>query len=179
MLGPPEKRLNKVDWEDGVSNREDGMRRLVLLCSAAVLVACAKKESTPAADTTAAAAPAPPPAPPALNAADLAGKWHIKVMPENSDSVLVEYDMTATADPAGWVVNLPNRKPMTPHVMISGDSVVIDMGPYESVLRKGVQVTTHGVSRMQGGELVGMTMAHYSKGPDTVKMLRSKGTKTP
>jgi hypothetical protein len=154
------------------------MRRFVLLCCAAVLVGCAKKESTPAADTTAAAAPAPPPAPPALMMADLAGKWHVKVMPENSDSVLVEYDMTATADTAGWVVNLPKRKPMTPHVMVAGDSLVLDMGPYESVLRKGVQVTTHTVNRMQGGELVGMTMAHYSK-PDTTVMLRSRATKTP
>jgi len=154
------------------------MRRLVLLCCAAVLVGCAKKESTPAADTTAAAAPAPPPAPPAIVMADLAGKWHVKVMPENSDSVLVEYDMTATADTAGWVVNLPKRKPMTPHVMVGGDSVVLDMGPYESVLRKGVQVTTHTVNRMQGGELVGKTTAHYSK-PDTTVMLRSRATKTP
>jgi hypothetical protein len=154
------------------------MRRLVLLCSAAVLVACAKKESTPAADTTAAAAPAPPPAPPPMNMADLAGKWHVKVMPMNSDSVLVEYDMTATADTAGWVVNLPKRKPMTPHVAVSGDSLMIDMGPYESVLRKGVQVTTHSVNRMQGGELMGMTMAHYMK-PDTTIMLRSRATKTP
>ena len=154
------------------------MRRLVLFCSIAVLAACAKKEATPAADTTA-VAPAPPPPPPALNPADLAGKWHVKVMPESSDSVIVEYDMTATADTAGWVVNLPKRKPITPHVMFGGDSVVIDMGPYESVLRKGVQVTTHGVSRLQGGELVGVTVAHYSKGTDTVVTLRSRGTKTP
>ena len=154
------------------------MRRIVLFCCVAVLAACAKKDATPAADTTAAAAPAPAP-PPVLNPADLAGNWHVKVMPEASDSVVVEYDMTATADTAGWVVNLPKRKPMTPHVMFGGDSVVIDMGPYESVLRKGVQVTTHGVSRLVGGELVGVTIAHYSKGADTVVTLRSRGTKTP
>lgn len=114
-----------------------------------------------------------------LNPADLAGKWHVKTTPENSDSVVVEYDLTATADTTGWVINLPKRKPITPHVMFSGDSVVIDAGPYESVLRKGVQVTTHGVSRLVGGELVGTTVAHYSKGADSVVTLRTRGTKTP
>jgi len=152
------------------------MRRIVLICCAAVLVGCAKKEATPAADTTAVVAPPPPPV---LNPADLAGNWHVKTMAANSDSVLVEYDMTATADTTGWVINLPKRKPITPHVMFSGDSVIVDAGPYESVLRKGVMVTTHGVSRLQGGELVGMTVAHYSKGADTVVTLRTRGTKTP
>ena len=152
------------------------MRRLGLLCCTAVLVACAKKEATPAADTTAAA----PPAPPMLMAADVAGKWHVKVMGETSDSVLTEYDMTATAADTGWKVMLPNRPAMTPTVMFSGDSVTTDMGPFESVLRKGVQVTTHGVFRMQNGELVGMTTAHYAvKSGDSVVMLRARGSRTP
>ena len=152
------------------------MRRIVLLCCAAVLAGCAKKEATPAADTTAAAAPAPPPM---LALADLAGKWHMKTMPESSDSVLVEYDMTATADTMGWVLNLPKRKPMTPHVMVSGDSLTIDVGPYESVLRKGVQVTTNTVSHLVGGKLMGRATAHYSTGADTVVALRTEGTKRP
>lgn len=151
------------------------MRRLVLFCCAAVLVACAKQEAQPAADTTAAATPAPPPP---LTMADLAGKWHVKVMPEASDSVLVEYDMTA--DSTGWSMMFPGRKQaVMAHTMLSGDSVMADAGPYESVLRKGVMVTTHSVSRIQGGELVGMTTAHYSKGADSVRMLRSRGTRTP
>src|SRR5262245_4629060 len=83
------------------------MRRIVLLCCAAVLVGCSKGEETPAADSTAAAA-----APPALTLADLAGKWHARVMGETSDSVLVEYDLTATADTTGWMMMLPNRPPM-------------------------------------------------------------------
>ncbi|HEY9384351.1 MAG TPA: hypothetical protein VIP80_12655 [Gemmatimonadales bacterium] len=152
------------------------MRRIVLLCCAAVLVGCAKKESTPAADTTAVA---PPPAPPMLTAADLAGNWHVRVMGEASDSVLTEYDMTVPAADTGWKVMLAKRPAMTPTVMFSGDSVVVDMGPYESVLRKGVQVTTHGVSRLVGGELVGTTVAHYSKGTDTVVVLRTRGARTP
>ena len=151
------------------------MRRLVLLCSAAILVGCAKKEAEPVADTTAAA-----PAPMMLTAADVAGKWHVVVTPETSDSTVTEYDMTATAADTGWVVMLTNRPAMSPRVMFSGDSVVMDMGPFESVLRKGVQVTTHSVSRMQGGMLIGTTTAHYATtSGDSVVVLRTRSTRVP
>lgn len=151
------------------------MRRIGLLCCAAVLVGCAKKESAPAADTTAAAAPA---APPALTAADVAGKWHVKVMGETSDSVVTEYDMVASD--SGFTVMLPNRPVMKPTTSFSGDSLITDMGPFESVLRKGVQVTTHGVMRMSGGELVGTTTAHYAvKTGDSVVVLRTRATRNP
>jgi hypothetical protein len=69
---------------------------------------------------------------------------------------------------------------MTPRVMFSGDSVVMDLGPFESVLRKGVQVTTHSVSRMQGGILVGTTTAHYATTTgDSVVVLRTRSTRVP
>jgi len=150
------------------------MRRLVSVLSAALLVACSKREAVPAVDTT----PAPPPAPPALTQADLAGKWHMKVMPEASDSVILEYDMTA--DSTGWSLMFPGRtKPEKATVVLSGDSAIADNGPYASALRKGVMVTTHTVARIQGGELVGLTVAHYSKGPDSVLTLRTRGTRVP
>ena len=150
------------------------MRRFALLCCAAVLVGCSKADNAPAADSTATAAPA------ALSAADLVGTWNMKTMSETSDSVLVEYTVTATADPAGWMINLPNRPPMALRVAIAGDSVVIESGPYESVLRKGVQVTTRGVSRLVNGELVGTTVAHYATTTaDSVVTLRTRGTKAP
>lgn len=151
------------------------MRRLVLLCCAAVLVACGKKDETPAADSTAAAVPPPPPM---LMMSDLAGKWHVKVMPAASDSVLLEYDMTG--DSTGFNLMFPGRKdPVKATVVVSGDSAIMTAGPYPSALRKGVTVTTHGVSRIVNGELVGMTTATYSKGPDSVVVLRSRGTRTP
>jgi hypothetical protein len=75
---------------------------------------------------------------------------------------------------------LPNRPVMHPTVVFSGDSVVTDMGPFESVLRKGVQVTTHGVMRLTGGELVGTTTAHYAvKSGDSVVVLRTRAARTP
>ena len=151
------------------------MRPIVLLCCAAVLVGCGGGDETPAADTTAAA-----PAPPALMLSDLAGRWTAQAMSETSDSVLVTYEMTATADTSGWMLMLPNRPPMAMRVMVAGDSVVTEAGPYESVLRAGVQVSTRSVMRMQGGQLVGTTTARYQTASgDSVVTLRTRATRVP
>ena len=156
------------------------MRRLALVCTMAIAAGCSKPASPPAADTTAAVAPAPPPPPAPISLADVAGKWDMKTMAENSDSVLVQLSMTATADTTGWILNLPKRKPVPAHVMASGDSIIVDAGPYESVLRKGVQVSTHGVYRLTGGKLVGTTVAHYKTAKaDSVVRLRAEGTRAP
>ena len=162
------------------------MRASAVFSCAILLIACAKKEQK-AADTTAAAAPAavpapaPAPAPAAtLSLADLAGKWTGPTRPENSDSVLVVATITATADTAGWTLILPKRPPIPLHVSVSGDSLLFSNGPYESVLRKGVQVTTESVSRMQDGKMVGTTIAHYKTGgADSVRRIRMELTKQP
>jgi hypothetical protein len=153
------------------------MRRLGLLCCALVLVACEKPKEQPAADTTAAMAPAPAPAAPApISLADVAGKWTMRVMPEGSDSVVLTYDMVA--DSNGFTMNFPKRKPVKAKVTASGDSLIAEAGPYESVLRKGIQVKTNSVLRLKDGKLVGTTIAHYeTKGPDTVRTLHAEGTK--
>jgi hypothetical protein len=116
---------------------------------------------------------------PMLNLADMAGTWSMSVMPQGSDSVVASGDITATGTTDGWTMTLPNRPPMPLMVSVSGDSVMMDAGPYESVLRKGVQVTTHTVARMQNGMLMGTTTAHYASGADTVVMLRMQATKKP
>lgn len=156
------------------------MRRIALSCCALVLAACSKpKEQPPAAEAPAAAeTQAAPPAPAPLALADLAGKWNMRTMPENSDSTLIKYEMIATGDATGWEFHFPKRKPVSVHPTAAGDSLVLDAGPYESVLRKGVQVTTHSVSRLQDGKLVGVTTAHYkTTGPDSVRQLRVEGTR--
>ena len=99
-------------------------------------------------------------------------------MPQDADTVLVTYELVA--DNAGWTFNFPKRKPVKVTVSASGDSIISDAGPYESVLRKGVQVTTHSVTRLVDGKLVGTTTAHYAtKGADSVRALRVEGTKNP
>jgi hypothetical protein len=157
------------------------MRHIALCCCAVVLVGCNKpKEQPPAAEAPAAApeTPAAPPAAAPIALADLAGKWNMRTMPENSDSTLIKFEMDATGDTTGWVSHFPKRKPVPLHVTVAGDSIVLDAGPYESVLRKGVQVTTHSVERLQDGKLVGTTTAHYAtSGPDSVRQLRVEGTR--
>ena len=161
------------------------MRGLGLCCCVAVLVGCQKPKEQPAADTTAMAEPAPAPAPapaaPApISLADVAGKWTMRTMPENADTTLVTYELVAKSGTSGWVFSFPKRKPVPVKVTASGDSLITEAGPYESVLRKGIQVTTNSVMRLKDGKLVGTTVAHYkTTGPDTVRMLRVEGTKKP
>ena len=162
------------------------MRASAVFSCAILLIACAKKEQK-APDTTAAAAPAaapapaPAPAPAAtLSLADLAGKWTGPTRPENSDSVLLVATITATADTAGWTLTLPKRPPIPLHVSVSGDSLLFSNGPYESVLRKGVQVTNTGALHKQGDKLVGINVAHYKTGgADSVRRLRMELAKQP
>ena len=155
------------------------MRFIPLLACAAVLVACAGSEKAPA--DSAAAAPAAAPAPATLSLADLAGKWTQQVRAENSDSVLVTAEVVGTPDPSGWTITLPGRPAMPIRVTADADSIMVATGPYESVLRKGVQVTTSGVLRMQDGKLVGMTTARYAgvTSADSVVRLRTEMTRTP
>ncbi len=153
------------------------MRQLPLALGAAVLVACTPAPK-PAAEPP--APPPPPPAPAPINLADVAGKWTVRNMPETGDSVLVTYSMTATAADSGWMVTLPNRKPMALHVTTSGDSVMTKLDPFESVLRKGVKVTTEGVFHLRDGKLMGTTVAHYTTAKsDSVLRMRTEGTRTP
>jgi hypothetical protein len=156
------------------------LRRLGVLCCIGLLVGCAKKndEANVAADT-AAMAPAPPP-PPAVTLNDFAGMWDMKAIKEGTDSVLLAYELTATADSNNWKMKFPGRAtPETAHVLaVGGDSVVVHAGPYPSALRKGVQVTTHGVYHLQNGMLMGTTVARYNvKTADSVLNIRTEGTK--
>jgi len=158
------------------------MRAPALFSCAILLIACAKTEQKAASDSPAAvpaATPAPAPAA-ALSLAELAGKWTQRTRAEGSDSVLVTSTITATADTTGWTIALPNRPVMPVRVAVSGDSLMAWTGPYESVLRKGVQVTTYSVYRKQGDKLVGITIAHYkAAGADSVRRLSTEMTKNP
>lgn len=151
------------------------MRFFVTLCCAAVVAGCNKPDAPPAQDTTAVAAPAP------ISLADVAGKWVIRTMAENSDSVLVTSEMTATADTSGWMTMIPGRPAMSTRVVeVAGDSITTEFGPFESVLRAGVQVTTRSVMRLRDGKLVGYLTAHYATtGADSVARLRLEATRAP
>jgi hypothetical protein len=149
------------------------MRRLVVLGCVALVMGCSKQDAAPAADTMAVAAA------PTVNLADVAGTWDMKVMGLTSDSVVASGEIVATATTDGWMMNLPNRPPIPTRVSVSGDSIMIDAGPYESVLRPGTQVSTHTVTRLQGGRLVGTTLATYASGENPVVNLRMEATRKP
>jgi hypothetical protein len=151
------------------------MKRFAVAVSAILFAGCGTSDKPAPPPAT----PAPPPAPASINMADVAGTWTFKTMAVGSDSVLLTYTLKATASDTGWTITFPGRKPMTMRVTISADSIISDVAPYPSVLRKGVTVSTHGVFRLKDGKLGGMTVAHYSAGPDTVRTLRTEGTKKP
>jgi len=142
------------------------MRPILLFCCALSFTACARggEQAREAAAT--------------LNLADVAGKWTLQAMAEGSDSVLVTSEMNAMATTEGWTLVLPGRDPIPLHVTTGGDSIVTHAGPYESVLRPGVQVTTESTWRLVNGQLEGRTVAHYqTAGADSVVTLRQRGTR--
>lgn len=153
------------------------MRGFTLLCSVAFLVACAKTE-TPPADTTAVAPAAAPeaPTPPPISLTDVAGKYDVTGKNEGGDSTLVTYELNTT-DTAAWTLTFPKRKPIPQRIVsVAGDSIVLEAGPYESQIQKGVQVRTQTVYRLQNGKLIGRTVARYdTKGPDTLRIVMSEG----
>ncbi len=156
------------------------MRGFASCCIALVLVGCSKPADRPAEDTMG-EAPAAADAAAAISLADVAGTWSVRTMPENSDSTLVTSEMVIGADGSSWSLNFPKRDPIPVRVVaVEGDSIMTEAGPFESVLRKGVQVSTQQVYRLQDGKLVGTTVARYAvSGPDTVRRLRFEGTRAP
>lgn len=151
------------------------MRAVTSCWIALVLVGCGKPADKPA-DATVGEAPAMEAAPAALSLADMAGTWNVKSKVAGSDTEL-SYDIVATADKSGWTLNFPNRDPIPLRIVaVEGDSVVYQAGPFESALRKGVQVNTDVVARLKDGKLVGTTTAHYDvKGADSVATLTFEG----
>jgi hypothetical protein len=157
--------------------------RIALCCCAAVLAGCAKKDDA-AVDTSSAMASSTtttttPAAPAPINLADVAGKWDVRAVPASGDTTPTTYVLTALATPSGWTMAFTGRKAPVPlQVTVAGDSLIVSAGPYSSVRRKGVQVTTNGAMHLQNGSLVGTTIAHYKvKTADSVLTLNMTGTR--
>jgi hypothetical protein len=115
-----------------------------------------------------------------LTAAQLAGKWNVRAVAFSGDTTPTVSVLTATSDDDGWTITFPNRPPLETRVRFDGDSAMTDTGPYESVRRKGVQVTTNTVFRLEGDSLVGISLARYAtKGVDSVMRFRVTGSRAP
>lgn len=148
------------------------MRPVASITIVLLLAACAKSDQPPADAQPASAA--------TVSLADFAGTWSMKNVLEDSAKTEIAYEIMATANPTGWMLHLPNRDPVPLSVVLDGDSVVTEAGPFESVLRPGVQVTTRTVNRLEGGRIVGRFKARYSTGgADSVSQGRVEGTRKP
>lgn len=128
------------------------MRAFALVTAVALLGACAPAEREPAMMEEEAAA---------LTVADFAGTWTMQATLDTPDTAVVDYTVSGGADPASWMITLPNRDPMPARVTVAGDSAVFEVGPYESILRAGVMVTTRSVGRLSGGRMTGTLVARY------------------
>lgn len=157
------------------------MRRLALLSSIVFAVACTKAESPPADTGMAAPAPAPAAVAPAaapISLKDVAGTYTVTGKNEAGDSTLLTYTLNAAADTTGWNIVFTNGQKVSQHVMVDGDSIIADAGPYSSFLRKGLKVTTHTVFHVDNGKLMSRTVAHYNvKTADSVKVIVAEGVK--
>jgi hypothetical protein len=150
------------------------MRYLALLCCAGLLVGCGGQEAASDEMESEAAA-----MPEMTSLDDFAGTWQMQALTEAGDSVLVEYQMVATAAMDGWTVTFPDREPMPVRVVThDADSIVTEIGPYESLFRPGVMVTTRSVGRLKNGTMVGMFRATYdTEEADSMLTGQSRGTK--
>lgn len=150
------------------------MRKVFLTLAAVAAVGCARAEEEIAADSPAAAVmPAP------LSFADFAGRWSVQLTGEMTDSVLATYELNATADGSSWTLTPTGREPIPVRAAVEGDSLMLDAGPYKST-PANVDVTTHGVSRLEGGMLVGTFVSQYAMAAgDSVVRGRLRGTRVP
>lgn len=151
----------------------------VCLC-VAVAVGCAKKDEAAVDTSTMAASTAVTTGPAPVNLSDVAGAWNATAVPVSGDTTSTTYVLTATPTTSGWTITFPGRAPIPVRVNVDADSIMLDAGPYASVRRKGVQVNTNSVTRLQGGKLVGTTIAHYNvKTADSVLRLNVAATRAP
>src|SRR5712664_246059 len=121
------------------------------------------------------APPAPPPQAPAAapqapaaapQASGAAGTWDASTMVGPKDSVVTTYVLTVAADGKSATIKLAGRDPIpTRIVVLAGDSIVTETGPYPSVLRPGQTVTLlRSVAHYKGNTMTGTFEAHYSNG---------------
>lgn len=155
------------------------MRCLTFVSCLAVLAGCARPEQKAPKDTDESATIQPATA--SVSLADVAGKWKVRSTDQAGGNV-VESDLTATSDTTGWTMQLRNNpKPIPVRVIaVAGDSIVTEAGPFQSALRKDLQLTARTVYHVQDGKMVGDVEAHYKlKGADSVAHRPLEATRAP
>ena len=158
------------------------MRPFAVLACAAVLAGCTKPEDRSVGagattDTMAAPAGAMEEAT-TVSLSDFAGTWKVRSTDEGGGNP-IETELRATADTSGWTLIGPDRKSYPVRVVaVGGDSIVTESGPRPSFVRKGAQVTTRTVYRLQGDRFVGNIESRFKiGGRDSVGQRVSEGTR--
>lgn len=111
---------------------------------------------------------------------DVAGTWTMEntVKTTAGADTVVNSELVATATRKGWVLHLAGRDPIPTRVVaMGGDSVVTAAGPFQSVVRAGLKVTTRETLHFKGDSVSGSMEAHYSSGQvvkGTIKGTRKK-----
>lgn len=146
------------------------MRVLALSSVVLLLAACKPADNANnAADTTAARV---------ATAEDFNGTWQMTGRNEAGDSIIATRLVVAGDS---FTTTFADGRSITGRVVSrGGDSIITEAGPYQSALRRGVQVRTHNIMRRDGDRLVGVTHATYaySSGDSTVT-IRQSGTRVP
>ncbi len=152
------------------------MRATITLFGLLILAACGGADDSapaPEQEMEPAAATAPTPA-------DFAGQWQAMAMLEGTPDP-VPVVLVGSADGMTWTMSLEDREPMTLEVSMSGDSLIMESGQYESVIRDGVMVQIRTAGVLEGGQMVGKIVATYSTPdgeqvvPGTLEGLRGGG----
>lgn len=94
--------------------------------------------------------------------------WDLKTMIGPNDSVVATPVLTVSAD-GKRSLKLPDRDSLPVRVLAAGgDSIVMKMGPYESVLRPGQMATTQTTAHYVGDTMMGTLETRYANG-DTLR----------
>jgi hypothetical protein len=158
------------------------MRVFAVLGCAMILISCSRPDDrSVGAGTTTDTMETPAGAPAeatTVSLSDFAGTWKVRSTDEGGGTP-IETELRATADTSGWTLTGPDRKPRPVRVLaVGGDSIVTESGPFASFVRKGAQVTTRTVYRLQGDKLMGTTEARYKiGGRDSVGRRTSEGSR--
>lgn len=155
-----------------------GVRWMTLAVGAGLLWGCGGEREEAIGHDSAAAALVPRRE--VLSLSDMAGMWTVRVLNEAGDSVLTTYILRATGAPAGWTIKYRDRESVPLRVTVDADSLIYETAAYESVLRPGVRVRSHGSSHLVDGRLVGtFTSTFEVAAPDSVLRGRTEGTRHP
>lgn len=106
------------------------------------------------------------------------GVWNMEVLHETRDTVLARYTLRIDGNGTEWRIKFPDRADTLHARLLStaGDSIMVELGPYSSTLRPGVEVRTASTYHLNNKQLNGRSTVRYKiDTPDSVMLVRTRG----